>query len=394
MASVVLALAACGSRSPYAGTADASAAGDTAGPLADAVSIADAPVADASMTTDASVTADAPPATTDAAIASDAPIATDAHAASDAPAVTDSAPEAPGCAAGDARCGASGRRQRCNASGAWDEEDYVCTVALSGSSDYNTMCALKADGRLNCWAAGDWQNMQAATMVTEAPAARTWKQISVGDGAYKMCAVDTKGKAACWSSDRQPGAVPAGTYASLSFSDYGSCAISDTGSPTCFGGVTLPADFTGRFTHIVTANTLVYGIDDNGSLHAPSWTLAAYPAGKYVQLVANNGASCAIRDDGSLFCFPTEAMLPPPSDAVFTQVATTYGNEHGCAIRRDGTLACWLGNASGPPLEPAPPGSYVHIAGAYSAICGIRGDGTTACWNRPGVDALVAPAGW
>jgi hypothetical protein len=364
VAGIVLALAACGGRSPYAGAADASTAVDTAGPIADAVSAADAP------------------ATDDAAIATDAP------------AVTDTVPEAPSCAAGEARCGTSGRRQRCNAGGAWDEEEYVCTIALSGSSDYNTMCALKADGRLNCWAAGNWQSMQAANMVTEAPAARTWKQISVGDGAYKVCAVDNKGKAACWSSDRQPIAVPAGTYAALSFSDYGSCAISESGSPTCFGGVTLPADFTGRFTHIVTANTGVYGIDENGGLHAPSFVLPAYPTGKYVHLVANNGASCAIRDDGSLFCFPTENVLPPPSNADFTQVATIYGNEHGCAIRRDGTLACWLGNASRPPLEPAPPGSYVQIAGAYSAICGIRSDGTTVCWNRPGADALVAPAGW
>jgi len=127
----------------------------------------------------------------------------------------------------------------------------------------------------------------------------------------------------------------------------------------------------------VTANYGVYGIDDNGGLHAPRFALPGYPAGKYVHLIANNGASCAIRDDGSLFCFPTDNLAPPPSEAAFTQVATTYGNEHGCALRRDGTLACWLGYAGQTALEPAPPGSYVHIAGAQSAICGIRTDGTT-----------------
>jgi hypothetical protein len=373
-----LGLAACGSGSPHAAPGDASAAGDATVP-GDAASVADAPSA-----------ADAAPAT-----ATDAPVATDVAATStDAPVAADAADETGRCATGEARCAPSGRRQRCNAAGAWDEEEYVCTVALSGSSDYGVMCALKADGRLNCWAAGDWGNMQAASMVMEAPAARTWKQISVGDGAFEMCAVDTQGKAACWSFTHQTIPVPAGSYASLSFSDYGSCAISDSGIPTCFGGVTLPADFTGRFTHIVTANALVYGIDENGGLHAPSWTLAAYPPGKYVHLIANNGASCAIRDDGSLFCVPTETLSPPPSNADFTQVATTYGNDHGCAIRRDGTLACWLGNVSQAPLPPAPPGRYVHIAGAYSAICGIRTDGTTVCWNRPGVDPLVAPAGW
>ena len=47
----------------------------------------------------------------------------------------------------ETRCDSSGRRQRC-ASGNWSTHD-VCTVALSGSSDYNTMCALKADGQLD-----------------------------------------------------------------------------------------------------------------------------------------------------------------------------------------------------------------------------------------------------
>ena len=188
--------------------------------------------------------------------------------------------------------------------------------------------------------------------------------------------------------------MPPATYASLSFSDYGSCALSQTGSPSCFGGVTLPADFVGRFTHIVTANYGVYGIDEAGGLHAPSFALPAYPAGKYVHLVANNSASCAVRDDGSIFCFPTENMLPPPSGADFTQVATTYANKQGCALRRDGTLACWVGEPTQPPLSPAPPGNYVHIAGSNNAMCGIRTDGSTVCWSRPGVDALVAPAGW
>ena len=94
------------------------------------------------------------------------------------------------------------------------------------------MCAIKADGRLNCWAAGDWQNMQAAKMVAEAPGASGWRQISVGDGAYRLCAVNTTGIASCWSYDRQQIAVPPATYSSLSFSDYGSCALSQTGSPS------------------------------------------------------------------------------------------------------------------------------------------------------------------
>ena len=71
-----------------------------------------------------------------------------------------------GCTTGETRCDSSGRRLRCTSDGSWADDNYVCTVALSGSSDYNTMCALKADGRLACWASGDWANGQAAMMVT------------------------------------------------------------------------------------------------------------------------------------------------------------------------------------------------------------------------------------
>ena len=300
-----------------------------------------------------------------------------------------------GCATGETRCDSSGRRLRCTSDGSWADDSYVCTVALSGSSDYNTMCALKADGRLGCWAAGDWANGQAAMMVARAPA-DTWNQISVADDAFDICAIGSAGTISCWNAMGGPTLRPpsAGTFMTVSYSIYGSCALTDTGGPVCFNGTLVPADFVGNFRQIVTANQLVYGIDDKGALHAPSFLSPGYPAASYKQIIANNGASCALRDDGAIFCEPVSGMLPPPTGNGFLEVAATYGNNNGCAIQADRTVTCWLGLSTMQPLEATPGGTFTHIAGCESAMCGIRTDGTTVCWGVPGFDPMVPPAGW
>jgi hypothetical protein len=307
------------------------------------------------------------------------------------------------CTTGETRCDSSGRRLRCASDGSWADDDYVCTVALSGSSDYNTMCALKADGRLACWAAGDWANGQAAMMVTRAPA-DSWKQISVSDDAYAICGIGASGAISCWDamgSSARGG--QAGTFHALSSGSYGTCALTDTGLPVCFNGPLLPADFVGRFKQIVTANYFVYGIDENDTLHVPEFVSASYPAGKYQQIIANNAASCALRQDGAIFCWPAadtlesqagDTFLPPPTGNGFLEVAALYGNHSGCAIRADHTVTCWLGLSSMQPLGGTPSGTFTHIAGCEAAMCGIRTDGTTVCWEMPGVDPMVPPAGW
>src|SRR5581483_9746406 len=99
---------------------------------------------------------------------------------------------APACASGELRCDDAGRRMRCAPDGTWIDDGSSCTIALSGSSDYQTMCALKADGRVACWAAGAWANGQAAMMTAHAPAG-AWRYISAGDGAFEICAVAATG---------------------------------------------------------------------------------------------------------------------------------------------------------------------------------------------------------
>src|SRR2546430_11401960 len=70
--------------------------------------------------------------------------------------------------------------------------------------------------------------------------------------------------------------------------------------------------------------------------------------------------------------------------------ALDTGTYHTCAIRRDGTLWCWGSNAVGqlgigslaPQIEmPAQvTGTWTQIATAYSHTCGLQTDRSLWCW--------------
>ena len=309
------------------------------------------------------------------------------------------------CTTGETRCDSSGRRLRCTSDGSWADDNYVCTVALSGSSDYNTMCALKADGRLACWASGDWANGQAAMMVTRAPA-DTWKQISVADDAFAICAIGTSGTISCWRPDRHLQWAPArGNVRGALVQHLRKLRPHRHRHARLFQRILpLPTDFVGQFKQIVTANYFVYGIDENDALHAPDFMLSSYPAGKYKQIIANNGASCALRDDGAIFCYPVAGTLPPPTGnaacrhrraTASSRLRRSTVTTAACAIQADRTVTCWLGavrrcsRSRRRPAERSP-----TSRAATGAMCGIRTDGTTVCWEVPGFDPMVPPAGW
>jgi len=60
-----------------------------------------------------------------------------------------------------------------------------------------------------------------------------------------------------------------------------------------------------------------------GTVHGPSFVLPSYPEGRYKEVIANNSASCALREDGAAFCFPDDQALPSPSETGFLEIAST-----------------------------------------------------------------------
>ena len=297
-----------------------------------------------------------------------------------------------GCYYNDVQCGPTGHRQRCGLSGTWVDESFVCTVQLSGSTDYRNVCALKADGTLSCWGIGtDFEQKQAALWTNAAPK-KSWVEVSVGDGQWQSCAIDIDGVVSCWMANANGNAQfhPTGTFKHYVTTIYGDCGIRTTGELACFNGTTLPAaDYAGRYTQLAVANQMVFAIDDSGALHKPSF--ASFPDGRYRFVAANNGAACALQENGYVYCFgPAQDVVTTPGWGPFVEVALDYNYRSACGLREDGTINCWSGRESGGGYQANPTGQFTHITSFQTGYCAIRRDGTTACWG----DNMIVPQGW
>ena len=121
------------------------------------------------------------------------------------------------------------------------------------------------------------------------------------------------------------------------------------------------------------------------------------------------GAQCARVTDGSLACWSLLGPPPPTPDGLFAtrweesapgvaQVA--MGGGFTCALRRDGTLWCWGANESGQlgtgDVTPHPgptrvsklPLEVVSIAAGTSHACAALRDGSLWCWGHSEYGAL------
>jgi alpha-tubulin suppressor-like RCC1 family protein len=64
-----------------------------------------------------------------------------------------------------------------------------------------------------------------------------------------------------------------------------------------------------------------------------------------------NRFTCLINLDGTLECTGLDDSLNNPPAGRFVQME--IGGDHACAIRADGTVACWGSNAFGQATPPA-----------------------------------------
>ena len=163
-----------------------------------------------------------------------------------------------------------------------------------------------------------------------------------------------------------------------------------------------------------TGAVLCWGDDANGQLGDPSLTVSLVP--KAVPLGAGAIAlgcgyqhTCAVLEDGSLQCWGAnpesqlgrgtnsarEATPMPVAGGKTDWVRVAAGQAHTCAIRGDGSLWCWGRNSSGECAQPtAPPGDqqhvpirvgtdvdWVRVVAAQDATCALRTDDSLWCWG-------------
>ena len=277
-----------------------------------------------------------------------------------------------------------------------DGGTIACTTEIVSGHDNDVYCALKADGRMNCWGSDRYD-------LSKPPYDATWPaaiakappnlvQLSVSNGlesdttGYLLCGVDREGTGTCW--DNQGSKTMGQGLKAVTTSLFGTCVLDVHGAITaCDAGLTAPPA-SGVYAEILPSESYVAALDIAGVPFEPTFTA---PAGTYVDLAVNDAHRvAAVRSDGAVVAsFSGED--PVIRLGSFTHVAVDYEGR-ACAIDSGGEVICWPieTNGSLPALAP-PPGPFVRIAGAEATFCAVRPTGMTACFGDVPIEV---PAGW
>jgi alpha-tubulin suppressor-like RCC1 family protein len=228
------------------------------------------------------------------------------------------------------------------------------TMILAGQ--YHSCLLL--DGRLTCWGQNDHG------------------QLGVGDTRDRWTAVAV---------------APERTFTEACGGESHSCALETaTGAVLCWG-----EGAAGQLADPSLARSLVPKL-----VPLPSAAIA---------LACGYHHTCAVLETGALLCWganeesqlgrgfnsPHDATPQPTAVGGNNWVRAGAGQAHSCAIRIDGSLWCWGRNESGECAQPPePPGDqrmspmrvgtgfdWVRVVPAQNATCGLRSDDSLWCWG-------------
>lgn len=247
-----------------------------------------------------------------------------------------------------------------------------------------------------------------AALAGPAAAAPAAGALTLDAGAGHTCAVRTSGQVVCWgeNSRGQLGNAPAPTEVDTT----------DQRTPVAATGVVAESVSAG-FQHscAVRANgtAVCWGLDEDGQLGnggPPRQSAASGPVD--VQGLSDASAisvgsrhSCALRATGQVACWGDsnsgrlgngvtsgDPQTTPATITGLTAVGVSVGAAHSCAVRNDGTVACWgsdadgqLGNGAGgetgAPTTVGGVTGVVAVAAADRSTCALHRVGTVTCWG-------------
>lgn len=251
-----------------------------------------------------------------------------------------------------------------------DLPQQVTTPAPGGwasvAAGYYHTCATRTDGTLWCWGNNGFGELGIGTRTSQdrprqvtTPATGGWASVAAS-GYDHTCATRTDGSLWCWgdgtsgqvgigsdnSQDRPrqlffPGTVG---WTSITAGYYDSCATRAGGGLWCWG----------------TNGSGELGIGNQTGQDRPQRVSTTTPE-RWASVAAGNQHTCGTGTDGTLWCWgdnnlgdlgignetgqdqPAQVTSPAPGG----WASTATGMQQSCAIRTDGSLWCWGGNDFG-----------------------------------------------
>ncbi len=270
------------------------------------------------------------------------------------------------------------------------------------SAGLQETCAIRVGGELFCWGQTPEQEPTEAT---------DWHKVSVG-GSH-ICAIKTDGSLYCWGRGTE-GQLGHGSFASSSSpvreaseaADWihvaagrsHTCAIREGGALYCWG-----QGASGRLGN---------GSDDDVAEPEREASLATH----WARVSAGERHTCALTDDGRIFCWgdgragrlgtgSEQDRSLPAQEATLADdwVELSTSHEHGCAIKAEGTLFCWGRGAGGrlgtgaaadaliPTQEQSRAANWSAVSSAHEHTSALKTDGRLISWGS-GIRARLAAA--
>jgi len=295
------------------------------------------------------------------------------------------------------------------------ESNKLFPTAVSGVSEVVDMalgrahtCALKVDGKVYCWGANDKGQLAGSSKTSAISGLTMVKDIEAA--ADHTCALKANGTVTCWGDNSSnqlgfqgpsqgPGQVSGLSLAmELAVGAKHSCAVKADGNAYCWGANGHGQLGLGNYSAKSSATELV----DVGSRR------------KVRAVDLGDETSCALLTDGTVKCWGSndwgQAGYDGPNDcggggSVCTNSPKTVpgldhvvqvdaSQNHSCAIRADGTVWCWgnnVGGAFGPGVaagQTASPKKNTAAANVKDlglwgngGTCAVKSDGRIDCWG-------------